>query len=149
MKHKITYTFVILFAMLITSFALVMTTVAASTDQSLPPRPPTATPSAASPASSTMGQFIELHLDPPLQSLWTEVQWLHPETHEWLPVDGWRGSPTTEDIVLWYVGEENLGRGPFRWLVYDSEGGSVLATSTTFYLPASIGQTVVVEVSIP
>ncbi len=69
---------------------------------------------------------------------------------------GWQGG--LNDIVIgedrefvgkqvWWVAEEDLGRGPFRWLVYKGEEGKLLATSEPFYLPDSSGGAVTVEVS--
>jgi len=48
----------------------------------------------------------------------------------------------------WWVDEEDLGKGPFRWQVYQSKGGRALARSGAFDLPGSSGATVVVEVSL-
>jgi hypothetical protein len=46
----------------------------------------------------------------------------------------------------WWVAGRDLGTGPFRWRVYRSEGGSLLATSEPFDLPGAVGATVTVEV---
>ena len=72
-------------------------------------------------------------------------------------MQGWQGTldrveaEDGSDVVgykTWWVGEDDLGKGPFRWLVYQSEGGRLLATSEPFDLPGSGGATVVVEVSL-
>jgi len=51
--------------------------------------------------------------------------------------------------VRWYVGKEDLGSGPFRWLVYDAQDGRLLATSDLFDLPERAGQTVEVAIMLP
>ena len=50
---------------------------------------------------------------------------------------------------LWWVASDNLGDTPFRWNVYDVEGGELLVTSEEFGLPTQNKQTVVVEVTLP
>ena len=49
--------------------------------------------------------------------------------------------------VRWQVAENDFGTGPFRWVVYDKEGGMLRAISIVFTLPASGSQTVTVQVS--
>jgi len=92
------------------------------------------------------------------QALWTGVQWLDPSTGTWHDVEGWQGTfdglknGEAETLVgqkVWWVLKSNLGTGPFRWIVYDGEGGSPLVTSEEFHLPKRAGQTMTVEVSLP
>ncbi|MBE2222581.1 MAG: hypothetical protein IAF02_13625 [Anaerolineae bacterium] len=88
------------------------------------------------------------------QDLWLEVEWT--DGKEWFKVDGWKGnldSIDQEDGVwvgykAWWVAEHDLGSGPFRWLVYDQEGGNLLVTSEEFTLPAERGQSTVVDVAL-
>ena len=108
------------------------------------------------------GGLIELHVQFPeaisyqWQELWTVVQWLD-EWGRWRDVEGWQGTlyhvTTGEngEIVgkgAWHVAEDDLGGGPFRWRVYRSKGGWLLAQSDEFDLPAAVGETVTVEVSL-
>lgn len=95
---------------------------------------PTVTPPIA-------GGFIELHAAP--AGAWTIVQWRGVGA-TWHNTDGWRGAPDETGVVRWYVGPEHLGQGPFRWRVYEREGGRLLATSDAFALPARARQVVVV-----
>ena len=48
--------------------------------------------------------------------------------------------------VRWRVAEKDFDTGPFRWVVYDKEGGRLLAMSASFTLPDSGSQTVTVTV---
>lgn len=130
-----------------------------------PPVPPTHTP-VPSPTPSHVsrlhpgpsGGFIDLQAqfspawpwaDVHWQELWTVVQ-LRDHRGRWHNVDGWQG--TFDEIInlrgrkVWWVAEEHLGLGQFRWAVYLSPGGRLLATSESFYLPRSPGDTVAVEV---
>jgi hypothetical protein len=44
-------------------------------------------------------------------------------------------------------GEEYLGEGPFRWLVYESQEGDLLAVSEAFSMPSRGGEVLFVEVT--
>jgi len=111
------------------------------------------------------------------QTLWTIVQWQGPEGH-WQDVKGWQGtldklvntrsSASSHRIPLkqlhsseqpvslhsfkgyksWWVGAEDLGRGPFRWVIYKSQDGALLSTSEPFNLPATSGECVKVKVTL-
>jgi hypothetical protein len=112
------------------------------------------------------GAFIELHLDPILQEgLWTQVQW-RDAFGEWHNTDGWGGTLIEkEQLVRWYLGEELLDTGPYRWQIFErntytlsgdpSDGGKLVATnkllasSQPFYLPEDPGQTLDIEVEMP
>jgi hypothetical protein len=96
------------------------------------------------------------------QKLWTVVQWQDEADWAnpggvWRDVEGWQGE--LEEIAigevgevvgkrLWWVAKANLGKGPFRWQVYQGKGDALLVTSEPFYLPDIKGQTRVVEVSL-
>lgn len=93
----------------------------------LPPRPPVE-------PKEPQGAVILLRVKNPKPGLWTEVEWL--DAHgTWHTVDGWRGSLDDGETKQWWVGPEDFSTGPFRWLVFDAEGGTVLAFSSEFYLP--------------
>jgi hypothetical protein len=116
----------------------------------LPPRPtPTATLTPVSP--SPPWGAIELHVQSARLELWTVVQW-QDRLGVWHDVEGWRG--TLDEIVggvgkkVWWVARADFNKGPFRWAIYQSHGGRLLATSSTFQLPRTDNQTVVVEVSL-
>ncbi len=106
----------------------------------LPPRPspqPTVIPAAGS-----SGGFVELHLQGTGVSptLWTTVQWQNPRG-DWQTVEGWQGTPWERGRVVWWVQHGDLGKGPFRWMVYSAPGGKLLATSQPFHLPGYDGAT--------
>ena len=109
----------------------------------LPPRPtlePPVVPSSA-------GGFIELHVtgrSVPV-GLWTVVQW-QDRSGNWHTVEGWQGTTYEDNHVLWWVSHADLGKGPFRWVVYQSPGGVWLGNSQSFNLPGNDGATVKVEV---
>ncbi len=89
------------------------------------------------------------------QDLWTVVQWQDPHTGTWHDVGGWQGTPDgveVEDETVvgqksWWVAEEDFGSGPFRWVMYQGQGGAQLATSEPFDLPGFNREVVQVEVS--
>jgi hypothetical protein len=93
------------------------------------------------------GATIELRVTGATAPFWTEVQW-RDHAGAWHTVDGWQGIVQPGRKLAWWVGVENLGAGPFRWLVYDAAGGSLLAISDPFDLPAKPKQNVVVDVAI-
>ncbi len=138
----------------------------------LPPRggnPPTATPiptetpePTAVPEQNiaTTGSRLQLHIhygrDWPWhlmawQDLWTEVQWT--DGTDWFVVEGWRGQMDNiaqqddhwVSLREWWVDARDLGKGPFRWVIYDHQGGKVLVTSESFMLPAGGGQTMIIN----
>jgi hypothetical protein len=129
--------------------------------RALPPRPALPTELASGPS----GGSIELHARFPStwpwsttdwQDLWTIVQW-QDNNGAWHSVNGWQG---TFDLVkvgegeeitgqkAWWVSTSDLGKGPFRWQVYRSQGGTLAATSEPFDLPGTNGAIVTVEVSL-
>jgi hypothetical protein len=93
------------------------------------------------------GAFIELQAEPLQPDLWTRIQW-QDAFGNWHDIEGWQGSFNPDQRVLWYVGAEQLGDGPFRWLVYESQGGDLLAVSDSFHLPSRGGEVLHVEVSL-
>jgi hypothetical protein len=130
----------------------------------LPPRPeptPTLPPtSPALPKPQPVGGFIELQASfsdtwpwdtVPRRELWTVVQW-QDAFGNWHDVEGWQG--TLDDVKdktgakRWWVAPSELGKGPFRWAVYRSQGGRLLVRSDPFDLPAASGETVAVDVAL-
>ena len=109
----------------------------------LPPRPEPKAEKAL-----IKGGFIELTVSGATNDVWTAVQWQDIDGN-WILVDGWQGYTDADNQVLWFVAKENLGEGPFRWLLYDAEDGNLLTTSAPFDLPERAKQTVSVEVILP
>ncbi len=90
------------------------------------------------------------------QELWTVVEWQGIEG-TWHPVEGWQGTldgitvAENGDVVgekAWWAYEPNLGKGPFRWLVYEGRAGRLIAASDPFHLPELVNQRDVVEISL-
>lgn len=83
------------------------------------------------------GAITALLPDAPADS-WVGVQW-QDVNGTWRNVEGWQGSLQTDDLgtqyVQWMVSAENLGEGPFRWVVMQSDG-PVWGVSANFDLPA-------------
>jgi hypothetical protein len=116
--------------------------------QALPPRPTpaTATPTAGPAAYVREGGLIELHVHPLQTGLWTLVQW-QDARGQWHDVYGWQGT-VDGDLQVWWVAPRDFGKGPFRWQVYQSYGGPLLATSQSFSLPQRTGATVRIDVGL-
>jgi len=76
---------------------------------------------------------------------WITVQWGDGQGH-YATVTGWEGVADTTDtttgqlIKHFTFGSANLGQGPFRWAVYDTQGGTLLGYSGDFTLPADSGE---------
>jgi hypothetical protein len=118
-----------------------------------PPRPTlTPTPLAATFPGNPFGSYIELRLPTDNVNLWTAVQWQDSQGG-WHDVENWRG--ILDEInqhkgdKLWWVYPRDYGKGPFRWQVYQSPGGKILATSRSFNLPGSANQRVIIELTLP
>ena len=124
----------------------------------LPPRPTRHPQVLPDPPRAPSGGFIDLRvLFTPeglqavahWQELWTIVQW-QDRAGGWHDVTGWQGTldeaVSTEGQKVWWVADEDLGTGPFRWVVYQGRAGRELACSEPFDLPGAVGETVRVEV---
>lgn len=97
----------------------------------LPPRP-TAT-AVPAPKPQIPGAQIALQLEGEVPNgIWTVVQWQDAQD-SWHDVTGWQGTPDENHTVVWWVGAENLGTGPFRWLILQDD--EILGTSESFNLP--------------
>lgn len=107
----------------------------------LPPRP-TAVPTRQ--PSTLRGGFIELRIEGQLvEGIWTLVQWQDAQG-DWHDVTGWQGTLDEGNVKTWWVGEEDLGAGPFRWMaVVDT---AVIGTSEAFFLPVQPGEKVIVTI---
>jgi hypothetical protein len=116
--------------------------------QALPPRPtpvPTAIPTVVPLTYARQGGLIELHVQPSQANVWTVIQWQDAKG-QWHDVDGWQGA-LNGDSQLWWVAPADLGKGPFRWQVYQSRRGQLLAESKNFTLPGLKRETIRIEVS--
>jgi hypothetical protein len=85
------------------------------------------------------------------------VQWQDPQG-KWHDVEGWQGTldevqvgqdGTVTGYKTWWLGEENMGKGPFRWQVYRGKGSKLLATSEPFDLPNINKATLEIKVALP
>ena len=137
-------------------------------DAALPPRPtltppsaptveptpaPTAEPTPA-PTPTPVAQPAEaplpvqatllLYAGPGYDGAWAVIQWQGGDG-VWHDVTGWRGH-VRGGQVRWQVAEKDFGTGPFRWAVYDKEGGALRTLSALFSLPTSGDQQLVVTV---
>jgi LysM repeat protein len=112
---------------------------------------PTDIPTSVPAASSGQSQLGEIRLTaagaPALA--WTTIEW-QDGRGQWHAVTGWQGELDNTGQLTWWVADTELGsRGLYRWVVYESRGGSVWATSGVFRLPAAAGEMVRVVLSAP
>lgn len=136
---------------LITIFLLlvvVVPTTLATAD--LPPRPIVESPDpvAAPPVTAELaGATIMLHVPNALPQMWTVVEW-QDGLGNWHEVTGWRGHLDLDigNLRVWWVHPRDLATGPFRWQLYANEGGPLVATSETFFLPEQPYQVVLLSV---
>ena len=89
------------------------------------------------------------------QDVWSQVQW-QDDKGEWYDVDGWAGNLDNIEqgdngwvaTKEWWAADNLNGKGPFRWVIYDHNGGEWLATSEPFSLSDHSGGTAVVPVEL-
>jgi hypothetical protein len=149
MKYKLAILMSVLaaVALILLSFAQV----GVNADYSeLPPRPTGVPPNgeeqpADPPAVSHRGGFISLAMEASSPDQWVIVQW-HDGKDTWYTVSGWQGNFNHEKQVLWWVAPEDMGKGPFRWVVLSGINGRQLAVSDSFYLPTHEMETVQIEI---
>lgn len=133
-------------------------------DYSLPPRgtkPVVINDSISDAAAAENGARLQIHAlfseswpwdELHWQNVWTTIQWYDGQS-TWYDVAGWQGNL---DAIAqgdagwvgtkeWWAGKKDLGTGPFRWQIYDYQGGSLLVTSEPFYLPEKTGSTLVLQ----
>ncbi len=84
-----------------------------------------------------VGAFIELDAPTAPAGAWAIVQW-QDSAGNWREVEGWRGS--LPGSGRWWVHPKDFGTGPFRWVVRQGPGGSVLGSSLPFQLPGAANQ---------
>jgi hypothetical protein len=149
---KVQYKFIsyltvaVVFGFLFLSFVYVGVNANDSSD--LPPRPegvPTPQPEQA-PVVHPTGGFIALTMEVPSPDYWVTVQWYDGQ-ETWYTVSGWQGNFNQDREVLWWVSPEDMGKGPFRWVVLAEVDGPPVAISDEFYLPTHTLETVRVEIS--
>jgi len=84
-------------------------------------------------------------------SLWTTVEWQDVDG-AWRLVEGWQGAFDTikgeVGYKTWSIPPSLFGQRPFRWVIYDQSGGAVLATSESFEMPRSAGQTITINITL-
>jgi hypothetical protein len=145
--------FIIAIGLIVTAALFIGLLPGTPTVTAAPPPRPTLTPTPYSTPSkgSPFGSYIELRLPTDNINLWTVVQWQDAQGG-WHDVENWRG--ILDEInqhkgdKLWWVYPRDYGKGPFRWQVYQSPGGALLATSHSFNLPGDASQRVIVEVTL-
>jgi len=95
-----------------------------------------------------VGAHIVLQVPSAPTGVWTIVQW-QDSAGGWHDIDGWQGTLDEGDQKMWWLASDLFGKGPFRWLVYQStRGEKLLAASESFYLPDAEGEKLWVEVSL-
>jgi len=113
--------------------------------------PPRATPTPRPPDDDDdkpVGAHIVLQVPSALAGIWTIVQW-QDSAGDWHDIEGWQGTLDKGHQKMWWLAPDLFGKGPFRWLVYQStRGDKLLATSDSFYLPDAEGKKLRVEVSL-
>jgi hypothetical protein len=118
----------------------------------LPPRPTPGPTPVAIIGHVGQGAAIELHVPAARSTWWTVVQWQAAQKN-WNVVAGWQGIfdeiKTGTGTKLWWVAPTDLGKGPFRWAIYESKGGKLLAASEAFTLPAQSRTRMVITVGVP
>ena len=143
------------------SEADVIAAVPTATRPSLPPLPttvpPTVPPTATPPPTPTVrrpvvtGAFIALLARGATPEMWTVVQW-QDGWGAWHDVAGWQGGFDALGggwgTKRWWLAADLLGRGPFRWQIRQGRAGETLAVSYPFCMPASLGATVQVSVTL-
>ena len=143
-KYKFTLLFLFILPWLAMSFTHHQANSADA--QGLPTRPPTVTPQP--PAGGLIILQVEATL-PVLDGLWTVVQW-QDANGDWHDVEGWQGNFNEKLEVIWWVAPEDLGKGPFHWLITERQGSTIAVTnSKPFFLPAKNRSIVNVEVMLP
>lgn len=126
----------------------------AAPGETMPPRPPTATP--RSPATATpVGAAIILRTQPErapgpadVGEFWIVVQWLGGDG-VWHDVEGWQGKLDRSGAIRWWVVPFNNSRRDFRWVVYSNQQrDAIAAISSSFALPKQPGQVSIQTVSL-
>lgn len=173
MKNRVNVQSMLVVLAMIIVVAILFAVPLAPTQADAPWRPtltPAPTPTVMVPwshkAIDEHGAYIRLRAEFPSAWPWDAVHWQEPCTlvqwqgyeGEWHNVERWRGALDTIAIVdkqplrvigekVWWVAEDDLGTGLFRWLVYRSDQEvHLLVTSEVFTLPHETGEFVTVNV---
>lgn len=130
-------------------------------DMEAPPRPTLAPPDVEPIVDSVSGSKLSLQVqyseDWPFdekhwQDVYVTVRWVD-NFGNWHPVEGWESQ--VDEIEQkdgawvarkeWWVGTEQLGSGPYRYFVYESEDGALLYESESFMFPERNGETMAIK----
>jgi hypothetical protein len=133
-------------------FGLPWPSLVAKAGPTLPPRKPPATSSPAKSDdddddSKPLGAYIELQVAPARTGIWSIVQW-QDSAGGWQDVGGWQSPLGVTGYQRWWVAAKDFGSGPFRWIVTQGQGGSILGESEAFTLPRGANETMRVVVSL-
>ncbi|TEU10265.1 MAG: hypothetical protein E3J21_26870 [Anaerolineales bacterium] len=148
-QEKYQTTFLLAFLILISALLLASPSPVTHAGPGLPPRE-TPTPTRQHDDDDDdrpAGAHIVLQVQSAPAGVWTVVQW-QDSAIGWHDIKGWQGTLDGGYRKVWWVAPKDFGTGPFRWLVYQGQGGKLLAQSELFYLPYSAGETVRIEVSL-
>lgn len=138
MKLKVVPFLIVLLTAVITAQLFLLSQPAPVT--ALPPRP-TAT---AVPAPQAPGAKISLLVEGEIAAdNWTKVQWQDAD-EVWHDVTGWQGELEADGTKTWWVGEELLGSGPFRWIVLANN--KAVGLSNPFNLPTTPYETLEIKI---
>ncbi|MCB0036934.1 MAG: hypothetical protein KDE51_23040 [Anaerolineales bacterium] len=140
-----------------------------SADMSAPPRPTlppyeeeTSTTTILSnvPSGAKLSLQVQYSEDWPWdtkhwQTVYVMVRWKD-NFGNWHPVEGWYGNVDAigqQDLAWvsnkdWWVGHDQLGTGPYKWFIYDGEGGRLVYESEEFYLPENDGDLMIIKTAI-
>ena len=145
MKHILLITSVLVVAV-ISLFTGSPSAGAAISSGTLPTRPPTATPLPPSGGLIVLSPQATRVVS---NTLWTVVQWQDAQA-DWHNVEGWQGNFNESLEVVWWVAPEDLGKGPFRWVVYEQQSSSeIVGVSESFNLPSNNKAILEIEVLLP
>jgi hypothetical protein len=115
----------------------------ATANADLPPRPDK--PPKEEKAARPLVTAIVLNVTPAQDDLWSVVQWQDAQG-DWQDIAGWSGW-VVDGRTIWWAEEKDWGKGPFRWVVYETKEGSLMATSEHFTLPETRQAPLVVTVA--
>ena len=73
------------------------------------------------------------------------MQWQDAQ-NKWHNVTGWQGSLDEDGTETWWVGCEDFGSGPFRWVVW--QGKSIVVVSDSFNLPTTANESLMITLSL-
>jgi hypothetical protein len=146
---------VVLFIFILVLIGVILVAGSPPTIRAEPDLPPRETPVPVQPSGDEddddgepIGAHIVLHVPSAPDGVWTIVQW-QDTAGGWHDIEGWQGTLDQGKQKMWWLAPDLFGKGPFRWLVYQStRGEELLATSESFYLPGAAREKLWVEVSL-